>query len=193
VGAWWWNSLPPVPADAGTPAAALPSVPAVVPAPPVPQPVASAAVAGAPDTASGVAADRFRLVGMARSGNVGIALIELDGQPARNFRVGDVVDGNLVLREVTAQGAVIGPKEGGATVTLENKPTLPIAGTAQAPADDEMPVRNLSDGSVQADRALRKLGAKHLPVDRPAQAEQANGAQDEAVPDPGQWRPPGQR
>lgn len=63
----------------------------------------------------------------------GVALIAVNGQPARPWRVGKVVDGDLVLLAVSKRGAELGPKGGEPTVSL----TLPEptgAGTAAAPA-----------------------------------------------------------
>ena len=91
-----------------------------------------------PEAAAPAPADgRFRLVGVAapRAGTAsaeGFALIAVDGKPARAFRVGAVVDGDVVLQEVRPRGAALGPRGGAATVSLE-VPPLPPAATGTMP------------------------------------------------------------
>ena len=62
----------------------------------------------------------------------GVALLSVDGQPARAVRVGQTVDGNLVLQRVDASGAQIGPADGPAALTLA-LPTLPPPATGSLP------------------------------------------------------------
>lgn len=69
-------------------------------------------------------ASRFQLVGLAdqRSGT-DIALIAVDGKPARPFRVGSQVDEGLILQAVEGRRALLGPtSQGPASVTLELPP-----------------------------------------------------------------------
>jgi general secretion pathway protein C len=94
---------------------------------------------------------RFKLVGVVapRSSffpGQGLALIAVDGKPARAYRVGAVVDGETVLQEVRPRGASLGPRGAAATVALEIPPlappatgTLPAPGAAGAPADAGAP------------------------------------------------------
>ena len=109
--------------------------PAPVPAHAV-LPVAPAAVGGdlsrvlgadapVPQRASAVpAADpRFRLIGVAAPRGkgpaaVGVALIATDGKAARAYRIGAVVDGDLVLQAVHARGASLGARGQPAQVVL---------------------------------------------------------------------------
>jgi general secretion pathway protein C len=90
---------------------------------------------------------RFQLVGVvAPRGNEvargGVALIAVDGKPAKAFRIGAVVDGENVLQAVRARGVDLGPAGGKVVVALNIPPpaaaatgTLPSAGTpAAAPA-----------------------------------------------------------
>ena len=81
-----------------------------------------------------VASDpRFTLVGVLSprspgAAREGVALIAIDGNPAKAYRVGHVVDGNTVLQAVSARGAQLGPRGGPAQMALELPPP-PIAAT----------------------------------------------------------------
>lgn len=99
-------------------------------------PVAAAAAAElAPETAS-----RFRLIGvMAPKGKPnaavsgqGVALISVDGKPARAFGIGTRLDRDLVLQSVSLRAASIGPAQGAASVKLE-LPPLPLPATGKLP------------------------------------------------------------
>lgn len=75
---------------------------------------------------------RFELVGVLAprspgAGREGLALIAVDGQPPRTFRVGAVVEGELVLRSVSQHGAALGPPQGETTVALDIPPPAPAA------------------------------------------------------------------
>lgn len=59
---------------------------------------------------------RFRLLGVAaprapQAAREGVALIAIDGKPARAYRVGAVVDGALVVQRVHARGADLGGRD----------------------------------------------------------------------------------
>ena len=107
------------------------AVPAVAPAPPAPDAEALARLLGAQPSqtaAPPVAAGPGRLVLLGvlagqRSGG-GAALIAVDGQPAKPFRVGAVVvDGELVLQSLRPREARLGTSRSGATtLTLELPP-----------------------------------------------------------------------
>jgi len=79
---------------------------------------------------------RFRLLGVAapRQGGdrTGLALIAVDGKPARSYAVGALVDGEMMLQSVHARGAQLGAKGAPAQVTLE-LPALPPAATGSLP------------------------------------------------------------
>lgn len=83
-------------------------------------------------------AGRFRLIGVmapradAAVSGQGIALIAIDGKPARPYRIGAPVDGELVLQAVSQRGASIGPREAAPSVRLE-LPPLPPAATGSLP------------------------------------------------------------
>jgi len=95
------------------------------------RPVAAPATVAAPETSS-----RFRLLGIvaarAPASHEGVALIAIDGKPARAFPVGATVDGDLVLQSVSLRTAAIGPAQGRQTLVLE-VPRLPAASTGSLP------------------------------------------------------------
>lgn len=81
---------------------------------------------------SGLAA-RFRLLGVAapRQGGDrdGLALIAVDGKPARGYAVGASVDGELILQSVHQRGARLGTRGQEAQVVLD-LPALPPPATS---------------------------------------------------------------
>ncbi len=79
---------------------------------------------------------RFKLLGVVaprqaaatgRGPREGVALIAIDGQTPRAYRVGARVDGDTVLQSVHARGAELGPRGGPARVALELPPPAPAA------------------------------------------------------------------
>jgi hypothetical protein len=62
----------------------------------------------------------------------GVALIAVDGNAPKAFRVGAVVDGTHVLQAVNARGASLGPAGGAPAITLNTVPPAPAA-TGQLP------------------------------------------------------------
>ena len=75
---------------------------------------------------------RFQLIGVVspRGGGTdsqGLALIAVDGKPAKAYRVGSVVDGQTVLQSVRARGAALGPRGGVAQVALDIAPPAAAA------------------------------------------------------------------
>ncbi len=96
-----------------------------------PAPVAAATPEPAADA-------RFNLVGVlspraAQAVREGVALIAVDGKPARAFRVGAVVDGQNVLQSVNARGAALGPRDGPSLIALRIAPPN-AAATGQLPS-----------------------------------------------------------
>jgi general secretion pathway protein C len=84
------------------------------------------------------AESRYQLLGVVasrsqRDGAQGLALIAVDGKPARAYGVGAAVDGETVLQSVSARGAALGPKGGVASIALEI-PALPPPATGSLPA-----------------------------------------------------------
>lgn len=106
-----------------------------------PPPAAAAPTAPPPAVESA----RFQLVGLAAPvpqgpRHAGVALIALDGKPARAYRVGAVIDGEHVLQDVQARTVSIGPRHGPALISLElpaQPPPatgVPVAATGAPPA-----------------------------------------------------------
>lgn len=91
------------------------------------------AVAAAPAMSS-----RFRLIGVmaAKAGpdgsTPGVALISIDGKPARAFTAGARVEDQLVLQNVSLRSASIGADQGAAAFVLEI-PALPAPATGALP------------------------------------------------------------
>lgn len=85
------------------------------------------------DEAPVAAASRFRLIGVVaprspRAAAEGVALIAIDGKPARAYRVGTAVEGDLVLQAVRARGADLGARgANAAAVALTVSPLPPPA------------------------------------------------------------------
>lgn len=112
---------------------------------------------------------RFQLVGVVapqsrRADGEGVALIAVDGKPARAYRIGAVVDGEHVLQSVQPRGAALGPRGGAAVVALQIPPpaaantgTLPPAAAPGAfvPAPPQSPM----PGSAE----VAPAGAEPLP------------------------------
>ena len=77
------------------------------------------------EAASAVAdRSRFQLIGVIAPsdpnlGEQGVALIVIDGQPARAYRVGAMLDAHRVLQAVQRRRALIGSRDGGASILLE--------------------------------------------------------------------------
>jgi general secretion pathway protein C len=127
-----WSSSPTAPAHTVSVAANPPArgdLTRVFGAPPAAGPAAPVAMEPA-------LASRFKLLGVAApkdgGDEVGLALIAVDGKPPRGFKVGAVIDGNLVLQSVHPRGAALGPSGAGPAVSLE-LPAVPGAvGTSRA-------------------------------------------------------------
>lgn len=76
---------------------------------------------------------RYQLLGVAApraaaDSREAVALIAVDGKPARAYRIGAAVDGDTVVLSVGARNVGLGPRGGAATVALE-LPALPPAAT----------------------------------------------------------------
>ena len=132
--------------------------------------------------APGTMGDRFTLVGVVAPresvpGSQWVALIAVNGESARAFSIGATVEGDIVLRDVSARGAILGPSEGSAAMALEVMPA-PATGMAQVPT---------SVSGLEAQGIANGHGSKYMilppppeppPVDRSAEAGD------------GRWRPP---
>ncbi|MGL6109481.1 MAG: type II secretion system protein N [Rubrivivax sp.] len=131
-------------------------------------PTVSEPVPGTPPAAQADA--RFRLIGVVapRSSTAraeGLALIATDGKLPKAYRVGAVVDGDLLLQAVHARGASLGARGQAAQVNLDLPPLPPpTSGAAVATGGLPPPLRA---GSVQPGRALP---APALPPALPTEA-----------------------
>ena len=96
---------------------------------------------------------RFRLLGVAapRQGGDrnGLALIAVDGKPARSYAVGAAVDGELLLQSVHPRGAKLGARGAAAQVSLD-LPALPLPATGNLPAASAFgaPVQGVNVGGA---------------------------------------------
>ena len=99
---------------------------------------------GAMDTAAAAPASaRFSLLGVvapraSQAAAEGVALIAVDGKPARAFRIGTAVDGDLVLQRVHALGADLGPRNAAQPAVSLRVAALPPAATG-VPATAQQP------------------------------------------------------
>ena len=121
-------------------------------------------------------AGRFQLVGVVapRGGgdSHGLALIAVDGKPARTYRVGGAVDERYVLQSVRTRGAALGPRGGNAQIQLELPPppvastgVLPPAGSEEAAA----PSSARSPGAMGGMAMPRNLPPGQSPQGMPPQ------------------------
>jgi general secretion pathway protein C len=90
-----------------------------------------------------VADSRFQLIGVVSPrgtghNSQGVALIAVDGKPAKAYRVGSIVDGQTTLQSVRARGAALGPRDGAVQVALEIAP--PAVATTGSLANPSVPV-----------------------------------------------------
>ena len=154
-----------------------------VPAPPLPPRTQVAAGAAAPHgdltrllgadpPPAAVAAEpapdaRFQLVGVVsprpnQAPREGLALIAVDGRPAKVFRVGAVVDGQNVLQAVGLRNATLGPRDGAALVALNIAPPPPAATGALPPVvipTSPQPVPQAQAPRPQSPPVLRRAGS----------------------------------
>ena len=123
-------------------------------------------VAAAATPAAHPDSERFQLVGVIAPPNGaaggGFAVVMIDGQPARTWRVGSSLDGNNSLLAVSKRGAEFGPRGGPAAFSLQlPEPAAAETGTLQ-------PATSLPDASQnqqqQAQQALQaQLAAQQAP------------------------------
>jgi general secretion pathway protein C len=123
------------------------------------------------------AASRFKLIGVVaprspQAASQGLALIAVDGKPARAYRGGASIDGDLVLQRVRARGADLGARGGAAaSVALDIAPLL-AAATGTLPAAGAAPLA----GGVRAGPAL--LARPGTPLARQDNQDLAGEADD---------------
>lgn len=79
--------------------------------------------AAAPDVAAASPAQRFVLLGViARASGQGVALIAVDGQPAKPFAAGTELAPGFVLRQVSAREALLASVPGGPIIVRLSLP-----------------------------------------------------------------------
>lgn len=104
----------------------------------------AAPVAAPTEAAAAPASSRFQLVGVVAprgARDPAVALIGVDGNPPRAYRVGRSVDADLVLLGVEGRSASLGKEGGPATVRLElPPPPMAATGTLPPPASLQPPV-----------------------------------------------------
>jgi len=99
--------------------------------------------------------ERFQLVGViappaSGQSNDGVAIVAIDGQPARPWHVGATLDGSTTLLSVARRTADFGPAGGPATFSLQlPEPSAPVTG-ALAPAVSQPSPQNLNPGVLPA-------------------------------------------
>ncbi|HQR12101.1 MAG TPA: type II secretion system protein N [Casimicrobiaceae bacterium] len=126
--------------------------------------------------------DRFKLVGVVAPresvpGSQWVALIAVDGEQARAFSIGATIEGDIVLRDVSARGAIIGPREGSVAMALDALPA-PATGMAQAPAS-----------GLDSPDAATFPRSKYMPLQPQPMPEPENRVDRPPESDDGRWRP----
>jgi hypothetical protein len=156
-------------------------------------PAASAVAPSAPAAPAAQLASRFKVEGIVSIGANGFASIAVGGAPARRFKVGDAVDGDLILESVSATGITLASRDGARSLSLEASPTAsagPAVVTQPTTRTGIAPRAPLADGSAQAQETLRKLGSRHAPIAPQAQAAASTPVARSPQPvDDGRWRP----
>jgi general secretion pathway protein C len=116
------------------------------------QPVDSVAA----PTQQAALASRLQLLGVVaprhEGGQTGVALLVLDGKPARAYRLGQAVDGDLVVQTISQRQVQIGTSGGPAAVSLD-LPLMPAAATGSLPPTQPMvaqPVPSQAYGAAAA-------------------------------------------
>ncbi|MGZ5156823.1 MAG: hypothetical protein ACXWJA_10365 [Caldimonas sp.] len=135
------------------------------------------------------APSRFRLLGVMApksstqrgTGAYGLALIAVDGKPAKAFAVGAKLDNDLVLQSVGLRTASIGSAQGTRSVLLE-LPALPPPATGVLPAPG-------APAPLAPAMALRPNAVPVPPVAPPPMAPGAPAVQPQVAPLPGSTNP----
>ncbi len=95
-------------------------------------------------------AGRLQLLGVVAprdaEGRTGVALMVFDGRPARAYRIGQVIEGDMVVQSIAQKQVQIGPQGGPSAMTLDLS-GMPMASTGTLP---ETPGVAGQPGYVQA-------------------------------------------
>jgi general secretion pathway protein C len=97
-------------------------------------PTRSAAPQANPSAASALGS-RIKVIGVmapAPGQTAGVALLSIDGKPPKAYRVGAIVDGEMVLQGLSQRSAQIGPQDGSAFLNVD-LPGLPPPATGSLP------------------------------------------------------------
>ncbi len=121
-------------------------------------------------------AGRLQLLGVVaprqEGGRAGVALLVLDGKPARAYRLGQVVDGELVVQTISQRQVQIGAQGGPAAVSLD-MPLMPAAATGSLPppegATSSMSGQGLDNNSASYGAAAAAMAPPPPPPDFEAQ------------------------
>jgi general secretion pathway protein C len=118
-------------------------------------------VAAAPTPAAHPESERFQLVGViappSGAAHDGFAIISLDGQPARPWRVGALVDGNTSLLAVSKRGAEFGPQGGPTAFTLQLPEPAPAETGTLQPAVSQPDPGQMQQAQVQQPQTLQQI------------------------------------
>ncbi len=143
-------------------------------------------------TEASALAGRLKLLGVIaprdETDHAGVALLSMDGKPARAVRVGMVIDGDYVLRTLTQRSAGIGKSEGPVATTLD-LPLLPPPATGMLATP---PVLRAAAPSVAAMQGGQQ-SAPSATGAAPAAPGVAAGAQPPVMPPDGPLGPIGRR
>jgi len=101
---------------------------------------------------------RFRLLGVLaprpasdgrQASTAGVALIAVDGRPARPYAVGARLDADTVLQSISRRSASLGPPQGAASVILElPAPAAPTTGSLAKAVADAEPARAMAPSAL---------------------------------------------
>jgi general secretion pathway protein C len=98
------------------------------------------AAPGASESAAGAASSRYELRGVIAQGRNGVALLAVDGQPAKPYLVGSLIHEGVILRSVGPRHAELAADRGGPVIKRLELP----------PPDTHLP-----DGLTLSGRATR--------------------------------------
>ncbi len=126
---------------------------------------AIAVASAGPAIAAPDPSERLRLLGVvADRSRGGVALISVDGQPAKPYRVGSALDGGWTLQQVGTRTATLSPAANGAgAVTLE----LASLSSATSPLPRNLPLPGFTPGAatpLPATPAANPLPANNPPA-----------------------------
>ena len=117
---------------------------------------------------------RFKLVGVLAErnadGRFGVALVSIDGKPARPYRVGASVEDSLKLQAVGANSASFGSTQGVTAFTLE-VPRLPEPATSTLNPLDSSQLQVVPPPAVQAPEAPQPAQPQSVPPPEATPAE----------------------